>query len=66
MRVSFMTSFFCSQPLKGIEIQTTAKSLFPHYYAKICNVDWQEVVLTWNRVTIEIIDVSFNLVTSYV
>ena len=28
MQISFMTSFFCSQALKGIEIQTTVKSSF--------------------------------------
>ena len=28
--MNFMTSFFNSQALKGIEIQTTVKSLFSH------------------------------------
>ena len=39
MQMSFMTSFFCSRALTGIEIQTSVKCHFQAYYAKICNVD---------------------------
>ena len=39
MRMSFMTSFFCSQALKGIEIQTTENRHFQTYYCNIGNVD---------------------------
>ena len=36
-----MTSFICSQALKGIEIQTTVNCHFQTYYAKICHVNRQ-------------------------
>ena len=61
----FMTSFFCSQVLKGIGNSDHCKIVIFKLELKFCKSDWQEIVLASNGVTIEINDVSLNLVMSY-